>query len=724
MEDKNIARPAVLLGFSYFSTLLIATFAGVTYTPVLSLSALLALCFCFLLKLHRTNKSFVLTVCAIFLGFLVFTVLNWTTVRPVERYVGNTYRVHMKICSDAERNYGNFYYTAHVFEIEEPQQSVDLKVRLSHGEALPASVDDTLICTVRFSEFEDSYGLSSRTSQLADGKVLSAYISNYEDMQVVPAESHSFAYYQNAVQTFVKEKILNYFPKTEASILSAMLLGDRSDLPATLLNDYKSAGAVHILVVSGMHMAIIAQFALSALCFLGLRRRAASLITIFFVVSFMVLSGMSATVVRSGIMQIILLLGIAIGRKADALNSLAIAIAVLALTNPFCVGDISLLLSFSATFGIIQLSPQILRLLTGRIQKAGHQRFAVHLLSPIATSVAAILGALPVQLYVFGTVQLTSLLSSILILYASAWLLRFGILAVMLLCVPVLSPMAAPFIFCSNLLIRYQNAVVTWIADTIPLSLEFCGAYLQIAVLLSVLLFAIGFLVSKNTKLRAIACALSILIFCTGMAANAWKNGNEVKILVLHSDFAVCTAVVQNNEACVLQCSGNQNEVAEFLKANGVTTLRQLYVSEPESAVRCASSLSDIFPTARIYVPDTVYFSSDTNVQSYHYAMRETLFTEMPFTITANGALEHLTVYGKTVAFEEKDGSYQPENADILVTKNTSSKIRAPFTVLRTDAIIEDIAETLYSGDYILTSSYEKICLCFSEDGNYTVLGG
>ena len=725
MRENGINRPAVVIGFTYFAALLFATFLGAHNTPYALVALLLTLAICFLFRQHRARPALMLALFTAAAALSVFTMLSWFTVIPAERYLGNTYRIQATIDSEPECRYGNFYYKARVTHIEEPKQDVDFTIRLSHGEALNAKVGDTVSCTAKFVAFQDDFGLSSRTSQLADGKVLAAYISDYESVSVTPAAKRPLSYYGSAVRAQVRDKLLRAYPKAEGSVLCAMLLGLRNDLSDTLTDAYHAAGASHILVISGMHMAIIAQFALGALGFFGIRRRWAAGISIVFVLAFMVISGMSATVVRSGIMQIILLFGLLIGRQADPLNSLAIAVLCLTLQNPFCVGDISLLLSLSATLGILSLSPRMLAFCTARIHTPRRQMRVKRLLSPVAASLGAILGALPVQLYVFGTVNLNSVVTSLLVLYASVWLIRFGALAAICLYVPFLVPAAAPFVFISGLLAKYQNAVVFWIADYLPGTAEISGAYLPAAVLIGVLFLALAILLCGKRRVPAAVYVLTACILFSGMAANEWLNGGRTRVLVFDAEYAQCTALIEGHRASVLDCSGNGYEVCDVLQDYGVQTVDFLHVQTSESSVRCAERIAAVFPVSAVVQPDTVYFPLDGAAHSvYHYGCTGQMPGGTPFTISSGGGLIRFEVCGQSVVLEGKAGGYEAESADIRITQNLKSPVHSPFTVLKTNDIMEETAQVLPVGNYILTGEHELVCLDFEADGRYTILGG
>ena len=692
MENPDIDRPAVHIGFPFFAALFVASFFGAPFAAVSAVLLFAAVFLLLLFKQHRQRPNFVLSLIAAAAAFTVFAVAMHLFVQPTERYDGGTYTVTGNVESFLTKSNGRFYYKLHVTHIDEPVQDVDFSVRLSHSEAFPAEIGDTVTCEAKFFAFEDSLGLSPRTSWLADNMVLSAYVTDYGSVQVTPVEKRPFSYYVNRIRTHFHNLILENYPKTEGSVLSAMLLGLRDDMETELVSAYKKAGASHILAISGMHMAILTQFTLGFLGLLGLKRRPAALVSAVFTLLFMFVSGLSASVVRSGIMQLILLFGILLGRQAEPLNSLAVAVLTMSLLNPFCAGDVSLLFSFSATLGIILLAPRITKAVTKNIRKPQRKAHLAKLVSAFSVSLSAVLFTAPLQLYLYGTVQFVSVLTSLLALEISAWLLRFGLIAALLLAVPVLSPCAAPFVFLSGICVKAQNFIITLIAEHIPGTLRISGKYLPVTVLLC------------------------------GMGANALLNQSAARLVVFRTDYAACTAIITNISAEVLGCSGNAASVETALRANGAEQITLLHVQPDEKSIRCAEKLAQLFEVKQSLVPDTVYYPAE-NAAFYDFSYVGAL-PSGSFTVTDGGETVTFTVNGTEIYLETKRSTSLSHDTDILVTEKPQSTVSAPFTILKTNGIIEDTEASLSPGAYLFMTEHESIRLDFDERGTYTVYGG
>ena len=138
-----------------------------------------------------------------------------------------------------------------------------------------------------------------------------------------------------------------------AEICSAIAFGDKNSVDPTVKEDFKRAGLIHILVVSGLHMSVLSMILLFVFRKVFRKGYVYCPLTILFILFYMVMTGLSFSVIRSGIMMIIFIVGIMLGGEADSINSLGIAGLFIVILNPYSAGDIGLLLSFSATLGII-----------------------------------------------------------------------------------------------------------------------------------------------------------------------------------------------------------------------------------------------------------------------------------------------------------------------------------------------------------------------------------
>lgn len=198
-------------------------------------------------------------------------------------------------------------------------------------------------------------------------------------------------------------------PEPDVSIMEGMLLGERRGIPEDLNNALIIVGLIHIVVLSGYNISIVAEQVLRFFS-LFLSRRAALVVGALAVVAFAITVGLGATVVRATLMGLIAIMARVLGRPQVALRALALAAAAMALWNPLVVlFDPSFILSVLATFGLITLSPTVERRITWVPERFG-------LRSIIASTIAVQLYILPALLYMTGNLSFFALFANALVL--------------------------------------------------------------------------------------------------------------------------------------------------------------------------------------------------------------------------------------------------------------------------------------------------------------------
>jgi len=157
---------------------------------------------------------------------------------------------------------------------------------------------------------------------------------------------------------FINNQVEKLWPEPNSSFMAGLLYGARTGLPDDLLNNFSLVGITHIIAISGYNISIIAVGFMSLLIACGLYRQRAFWICVVGIILFVIFTGASASVVRAGIMGMIVLIAGQIGRVTRIWNVLAITAALMLLANPYVlIWDAGFQLSFLATIGIVFLSP-------------------------------------------------------------------------------------------------------------------------------------------------------------------------------------------------------------------------------------------------------------------------------------------------------------------------------------------------------------------------------
>jgi competence protein ComEC len=284
--------------------------------------------------------------------------------------------------------------------------------------------------------------------------------------------------------TFTRS-IERLFGEPQASLLSGLLLGERRGLPEWLTNAFIAAGLIHIVVLSGYNISIVAEGVLRTLSFLP--RSLGFSLGALTILLFVVMIGGGATAVRALIMGLIAILARYFGRSALALRALALAALAMVLWNPLSLlYDPSFILSVIATFGLITLSPAVERLLPNFFSRVPQLR------SIAASTLAVQAFVLPALLYMTGLFSLFALPANLLVLPLVPFAMGSGFAAALLGLVHPL--LALPATALADLLLRamiwvagatealpYATALVAefplWVAVLVYVPLTICALW-------------------------------------------------------------------------------------------------------------------------------------------------------------------------------------------------------------------------------------------------------
>jgi competence protein ComEC len=256
------------------------------------------------------------------------------------------------------------------------------------------------------------------------------------------------------------------FVEPQAALAEGILLGERRALPEELTNAFIISGLIHVVVLSGYNISIVAEWVMRAFAFLPkiFALSGGGVVIILFAL----MTGGSATAVRACIMALIAILGRYLERPNDALRALLGAVLLMVLWNPLStLYDPSFILSVLATFGLITISPFFEKKFTKIPEKFGLRSIA-------ASTMAVQIYVLPALLYFTGVLSFVSFSANILALpvVSLAMLMSFlsGVLALLHPLLALLPALAA------DLLLRWI-IVVAEVATAIPYSSTIVAAF-------------------------------------------------------------------------------------------------------------------------------------------------------------------------------------------------------------------------------------------------------
>lgn len=351
-------------------------------------------------------KNRIICVFAIFL--VILTIILNKIGYEYEKYEGKKEGVfYAKVISEAEEK--NYVYS---YQAEIDNKKFILYIpkdveKLEYGSIIKINAQYTEATRDR------NYGGFNYKTYLRTKKIYGIF--NVEDVEIVKNGSDNIII---KLRKYIKSKLREKLKKENSELAISLIVGDRSHISSEVEDNFKKANLMHMLAISGAHFSyviLIATFISNRLQ----HKRLGQLIQIIAIIFFMNLTGNTASVVRAGIMSILLIGSSICKRQNDSLNNIAISAIIQIINNPYIIFDSGFMLSYSGVLGIILFYKKI----------SEHIHF-----KSIALTISANIFIIPIMIYNFHTISGSFIISNI----CASWLLGIIIILEFIsLCIPI-----------------------------------------------------------------------------------------------------------------------------------------------------------------------------------------------------------------------------------------------------------------------------------------------
>jgi len=239
-----------------------------------------------------------------------------------------------------------------------------------------------------------------------------------------------------------------------ASFLGGLIWGAKKSIPGDLMEKFNITGTTHIVALSGYNITIIAVLIMNMCRLMWIPRRYSFWISVVVIAFFVFITGAQASIVRAGIMGIMVLISRQTGRLSSMRNLLAFSAVVMLAINPMLLlYDAGFQLSFLATIGLVYLSPWLKKFFMWLPQ-------SFELRENVVATVSATLITLPLIIYQFGRLSVVAVVANMLILPLIPWAMGFGFMAIILSYLWL--PLAQAFSGIVWLVLQY----IIWVVDS------------------------------------------------------------------------------------------------------------------------------------------------------------------------------------------------------------------------------------------------------------------
>ena len=209
-----------------------------------------------------------------------------------------------------------------------------------------------------------------------------------------------------------------------SSLLSAIILGEKSEVDDSTRELFSRAGISHVVAISGVHIAIISFIFFYLFLYLGFSRKKSFKYIFVILLFYLLLIGFRASAIRAVIMGLIVMYGLKEGRLSSSGRAVVFAATFLLILNPRLLRfDVGFQLSFLATIGIIYFYPFIDKWLKIIPEKTR---------AIVSVTLSAQVLTLPLVFYYFGVISFISPLTNVLVLPILPILMVLGLLFISL----------------------------------------------------------------------------------------------------------------------------------------------------------------------------------------------------------------------------------------------------------------------------------------------------
>lgn len=336
--------------------------------------------------------------------------------------------------------------------------------------------------------------------------------------------------------------------KEERSVISALTLGYRAELDPETLDYFVNTGTIHVLSVSGLHVALV--FFILNYLFSGLNKGKFGtiiyptlMILLLWIYAF--ITGFSPPVQRSTVMFTFVMIGNVLRRPINIFNSLSASALALILLDPNVLLDIGFQLSYLAIFGIVLLQPPLEKLIhyENKIMK--------WMWTLLTVSIAAQCTTLPLSIFYFNQFPNLFWLSNLFVIPGTTLLMWITFGFFILSPLPIISNVLAQII---QLITHLMLLILKWMSE-LPLAVSQGIVFNPIQTWIVYVLIASFIIYGFSKKKSWLFAGLTLIIIF--QASILWTKSNQFNQKLVY---------VYNSKNNLIQCINGRNS---YVISNG-----------------------------------------------------------------------------------------------------------------------------------------------------------
>ena len=546
IRGEYMSRPMAAAGFAYLTGLMFAAFALPAWGLGISLTIVIALLLAAALSSVKQKKFTPLCLAAICLlvSFLQYTGVYTAKIAPSLEYE-NSQGNMVAVITDTETKPGHTLHFCRLESFDGNPVTNDIPFTLRDYHASLFDSGDRISADVKFEAVDTVYSPKNFIFNLDKGIVLEAKLQA-DSVQVLERFDAPISLSEK-IRNFFSIRMKSFMPLSGSDLAEAMLFGNKSGVAGIIEDNFRLSGTAHMLAVSGFHLTVLMGF-VGVFCeFIGLGRKSRSILSALFILLYMFVTGFPYSVVRAGIMTLILCLSQLSGREKDSFSALSLAVLIICISSPMAIWDMGFLLSVAALLGIVLIHEKLHTYCSMNIYNSSlpaPMRFALRaVIPPISLGLCAAVGTFPLIAGIFSHYNLLSIISSTL-LSIPATVLLAGSLAIAILGDMGISRLIGMAVSFSAEIMKELTA---FFAEFGNISLPFSLGILILYFLIILAIFALSPRYSSGRKVIAALICCS-LVFSAATVADTYRTARMEGFYISASDKGESVLVVKSGK--------------------------------------------------------------------------------------------------------------------------------------------------------------------------------
>lgn len=667
-------RPLFLAASGLVFSFLLCSFLPMIAVATLAATALVTGA----LLYYKHNRASIFLI-MVLLGILYFTAYEFLIYMPADRLKGKEITLTGMIDSTVVQTENAEYYTVYPKNVtylsDHPKIFGKIVIYTKKGSTdFPAGA--TVCCSGRvFDEDTDE------NERFYDRRTKGEFICLYTEKiakTAAPGDYNIFALTQRIRQR-IDQIYKSIYTKETAAFLKGLTLGDKSDIEKDVITAFKYSGVSHVLAVSGMHLAFLTGIIWALLSAVQVNLYVRSIIQLIVIWSFAAVTQFSPSCCRAAIMLSIYHIGILKNKESDSYTALSVAVALCCLPCPYSVLNPSLMLSGSSTFGILLLSRKISSAFSLRCKRFSLLEKLYNILkNSICMSIAATIFTMPVLIFFFQSISLSSPITNALIIIPIEIMFTLALISLVFCWITPLHPI---FSFCMQQMYNY-GCSVTRLIEKFPTGMMYFTdwrfwVFFILLVVILVAIFLLSFRFEYFPK-NGVAILL-VLVLYGGLLASFYIPKNEVNVYFVSAGQGNTTLITANGSAVLIDCGGSglgARSLEKTLMKAGVRNIEAMYFTHlDKDHIVYAPDLVKRYQPKKIVVPERSTYSEDGGKLLYTARSCGVQVDEVVYNQN-----EHILDKATLEIFAEHAGiSSVDENENSLVYRLTFGKTRVLF---------------------------------------------